>query len=280
MKKRDRNAAAVEEALKGAMTAIQSRQPAAAERMTRDVLARDPRHPGALHLFGLSLLAQGRPREAVAPLEQAAGKAADAAVETHLAIALRQSGRSAQALEWLERAVTRQPPFVPAFHELGVLLFSLRRLGEAQAVLERGLALAPAAAELLVVLGGVYLDRADRANARVVFARALASTPGHSGALFGLGSAMMDDGEFAAAADRFRQALARDPDYAQARLSLGRCLLELGQPDEATACFRAAAQQGPQFFGKVLKTLVTAGRGQFWLKPSAAAATLRPSSKG
>src|SRR5215470_8226636 len=279
MRKRDRDAAAVEETLKGVMTAIQSRQPAVAERMTREVLARAPHHPGALHLFGLALLAQGRPREAIAPLEEAAGKVADAAVETHLAIALRQSGRSAPALEWLERAVTRQPPFVLAFHELGVLLFSLRRLAEARAALERGLALAPAAAELLVVLGGVHLDRADRANARTVFARALANAPGHPGALFGLGSAMMDDGEFATAADRFRQALARDPNYAQARLSLGRCLLELGQPDEATACFRVAAQQGPQSFGKVLKTLVTSGRGQFWLNPSAAAAALRPNSR-
>ncbi len=273
----DRSAAG--DALRRAMAAIQSRRPDEAERIAREVLSADAQHPGALHLVGLALLAQGRAREAVAPLEQAAGTFADAAVETHLAIALRQSGRSSQALEWLERAVTRQPPFVLAFHELGVLLFSLRRLGEAQAVLERGLALAPAAAELLVVLGGVYLDRADRVNARTVFARALASAPGHPGALFGLGSAMMDDGEFAPAADRFRQALARDPNYAQARLSLGRCLLELGQTDEAAACFRAAAQQGPQFFGKVLKTLVTAGRGQFWLKPSAAAAALRPGPK-
>jgi tetratricopeptide (TPR) repeat protein len=279
MKKRDRAAAAVEEALKGAIIAIQNRQPAAAERMTREVLARDPEHPGALHLFGVALLGQGRAGEALAPLERAAGKVADAAVETHLAIALRQSGRSTQALEWLERAVTRQPPFVPAFHELGVRLFSLRRLDEAQAVLERGLALAPTAAELLVVLGGIHLDRSDRANARVVFARALASAPGHPGALFGLGSAMIDDGEFAPAAERFRQALARDPNYAQARLSLGRCLLELGQTEEATACFRAAAQQGPQGLGKVLKTLVTVGRGQFWLKPSAAAAALRTESK-
>ena len=97
MKKRDqtgggRAAAAIEDALKGAMAAIQSRQPDAAERIARDVLARDGKHPGALHMFGLALLAQGRPREAVAPLEQAARARADAVIETHLAIALRQLG--------------------------------------------------------------------------------------------------------------------------------------------------------------------------------------------
>jgi tetratricopeptide (TPR) repeat protein len=281
MKKRDRTAggraaAAIEDALKGAMAAIQNRQPDAAEHIARDVLARDDRHPGALHVFGLALLAQGRPREAVAPLEQAARSRADAVIETHLAIALRQLGKHEQALPVLERATTRQPPFPLAFHELGVLLFSLRRLAQAQAVLERGVEIAPAMPELSVVLGGVFLDRLDRPNAKLAFARALACAPGHAGALYGLGTVLMDDGDFAAAADRFRQALARDPGYAQARLGLGTCLLELGRWDEAIEYLRAAVKAVPQLYAKALQTLVTAGRSRFWLKPSAVAEMLRP----
>jgi len=283
MKKRDqtagaggRAAAAIEDALKGAMAAIQNRQPDAAERIAREVLARDAKHPGALHLFGVALLAQGRAREALAPLEQAARGRADAVVETHLAIALRQLGQGERALPVLERATARQPPFPLAFHELGVLLFSLRRLAEAQAVLERGVEIAPAMPEMSVVLGGVFLDRLDRPNAKLAFARALACAPGHTGALYGLGTVLMDDGDFAAAADRFRQALARDSGYAQARLSLGICLLELGRWDEAIECLRAAVKAAPQLHTKALQTLVTAGRGRFWLKPSTAAEMLRP----
>jgi tetratricopeptide (TPR) repeat protein len=281
MKKRDqtaggRAAAAIEDALKGAMAAIQNRQPAAAERIAREVLARHSEHPGALHLFGLSLLAQGRPHEAVVPLEQAARRRADPVIETHLAIALRQVGQSAQALQVLERATARQPPFPLAFHELGVMLFSLRRLAEAQAVLERALEIAPAMPELSVVLGGVFLDRLDRANAKLAFARVLASAPGHPGALYGLGTALMDGGDFAAAADRFRQALARDPGYVQARLGLGTCLLELGRWDEAIECLRAVVKAAPHLYDKALHTLVTAGRSRFWLKPSTAAEMLRP----
>jgi tetratricopeptide (TPR) repeat protein len=281
MKKRDqtaggRAAAAIEDALKGAMAAIQNRQPDAAERIAREVLARDPRHPGALHLFGVALLAQGRAREALAPLEQAARARADPVIETHLAIALRQLGQTEQALQMLERATARQPAVPMAFHELGVLLFSQRRLAEAQAVLERGLEIAPAMPELSVVLGGVFLDRLDRANAKLAFARVLASAPGHPGALYGLGTALMDGGEFAAAADRFRQALARDPGYSQARLSLGTCLLELGRWDEAIECLRAVVKAAPQLYTKALQTLVTAGRGRFWLKPSMAEEMLRP----
>ena len=283
MKKRDRTAgaggraaAAIEDALKAAMAAIQNRQPAAAERIAREVLARDDRHPGALHVFGVALLAQGRPREAVAPLAQAARGRADAVIETHLAIALRQVGHGEQALAVLERATARQPAFPLAFHELGVLLFSLRRLAEAQAVLERGVEVAPAMAEMSVVLGGVFLDRLDRPNAKLAFARALACAPGHAGALYGLGTVLMEDGDFAAAADRFRQAVARDPGYAQAQLGLGTCLLELGRWDEAVECLRAVVKAAPQLYTKALQALVTAGRGRFWLKPSAAAELLRP----
>ena len=263
------------DALQRAMAAIQNRRPDEAERIAGELLARESQHPGALHVLGLSLLAQGRPREALAPLEQAARLRADPVIETHLAIALRQTGQSARALDVLERATTRQPPFPLAFHELGVLLFSLRRLDQAEAVLRRGLEVAPAMPELSLVLGGIFLDRADRANARIAFARVLAGAPGHPGALYGFGSALLGEGEFAPAAERFRQALARDPGYAQARLSLATCLLELGQWDEAVACLRAAVKAAPNFYAEALRTLVIAGRGRFWLKPSAAAEMLK-----
>jgi tetratricopeptide (TPR) repeat protein len=261
--------------LQQAMAAMQGRRPDEAERLAGQWLSKHPHHAGALHLLGLARLQQGRPGEAVAPLRAAAGLAADAAIETHLAMALRQTGNTAEAMVVLERASGRQPAFLPAFHELGVLLFSQRRLAEAEAVLGRGLEIAPATAELLVVLGGIHLDRADRADAKLAFARALASAPGHPGALYGLGNVLMDDGEFLPAAERFRQALARDPGYAQARLALATCLLELGRWDEAVEGFRAAVKAAPQLYAKALRTLVTAGRGRFWLRPSAAAEILK-----
>jgi tetratricopeptide (TPR) repeat protein len=257
------------------MAALQGRRAGEAERIAAGVLAREPRHPGALHVLGLARLAQGRPREAAESLEQAAGLVVDAAVETYWGIALRQSGQSGRALEVLQRATAREPAFPLAFHELGVLLFQLRRLDEAQAVLELGLKHAPAMAPLSVVLGGIFLDRVDWANAKLAFARALTNAPGQPGALFGLGAALMGEGEFASAAERFRQALARDPGYTQARMRLAACLFELDRQDEAIACLRTAVQAVPQRYAEALRTLVSAGRGRFWLKPSAAAAMLK-----
>jgi Flp pilus assembly protein TadD len=266
---------AIDDALQRARMALDQRRPDEAVRIARAILVDDPHESRLLHILGLGLLFQGRPADAVRPLEESARARTDPIVETHLAIALRQTGRTPDALTWLQRATTRQPAFPLAFHELGVVLFSQRRLEEAERVVRRGLDAAPAMPELLVLLGGILLDRGDRTNAKAAFARAVANAPQHPGALYGLGAALMDDGEFARAAERHRQALARDPTYVQARVSLGSCLLELRQRDEALSHLRAAAAASPQFYGKAMRALVTSARGQFWLKPSAAAAFLK-----
>ena len=195
----------------------------------------------------------------------------DPAIETDLAIALRDTGQLADARIWFERATIRQPPFAEAFMGLGMLLRSTRQHAEAEAIVKRGLDVAPSMPELSMVLGGLCLDRADTANAKVAFARALANAPGHPEALFGFGIALLNEGEFARAAERFRQVVARDAGHVRARLNLAYCLLELGQWDDGVACLRATIKLDRKSCAEVLRMVVSSGRGRFWLKRSAAA---------
>ncbi len=269
-------AAAADEAMTWATSALQSGRPVDAERVLRDLLARNPRSKAALQLLGRALLAQRRPKDAVEPLEAAARQGADPVVETNLGVALEQSGRPDEAQTWLERAATRRPPFEHAFSELGGLLLSRERPAEAEAVLKRGLAVAPNSVEMLVLLGGIYLARADRDNTKLMFARALSNAPADPRALYGMGAALMLEGDFARALDRVQRALAQNPNDLQARLSLGTCLLELRRWDEGLAALRAAIQMSPQIYPAALKIVVTSGHGRFWLKPSAAAGLLTP----
>jgi tetratricopeptide (TPR) repeat protein len=273
-------AAASDEAVKRAMAVMQNGRPDEAERMLRDLLAKGPPRPAVLHALGLALLAQRRAAEAVAPLEEAARRiseqgGADPVVETNVAVALDQSGRTADAIPWLQRAITRQPPFEHAFRELGALLLGLRRLDEAEAVLKQGLDVAPNLAELWIVLGGLYVDRADWGEAKLAFARALVTAQGHPGALYGLGTVLMQEGDYARAEERFRQALAREPADYQTRLGLGACLLEQRRWDDGLATLRSTVESVPRTFPMALKVVANSGRGRFWLKPSAAAARLR-----
>jgi tetratricopeptide (TPR) repeat protein len=266
--------AAEAEALARAVTAGDSGDLGEAERIVRDLLAKSPQHLEALQLLGALLMGQKRPREAVVPLEEAARHSLNPEVETHLAIALREIGRTDEAVTWFYRAIERQPAYARAFQELGNLLRAMRRYAEAQTVLERGVEAAPTVAQLSLALGGVSLDRGDPAGAKVAFARALSIVPGDADALIGFGIALQYEGDFARAAERFRRVLAHDPGHHRARMNLGYCLIELGQQDEGIACLRAAVQAAPHNYGNALRMLIGSGRGQFWLNRSAAAASL------
>jgi tetratricopeptide (TPR) repeat protein len=266
--------AAEAEALSQAMAAADGGNLSEAERIARAVLAKNPQHVEALQLLGALLMAQRRPREAIAPLEEAARRSTNPELETHLAIALREIGRTDEAVAWLYRAIDRAPVHARAFQELGNLLRAKRRYAEAQAVLKRGLEAAPTVPELSLALGGICLDRADSAGAKIAFARALSLVPGHADALAGFGVALQYEGDFARAAERFRRVLTHNPAHHRARMNLGYCLIELGQLDDGIACLRAAVQAAPHNYGSALRMLISAGRGRFWLKRSAAAELL------
>jgi tetratricopeptide (TPR) repeat protein len=267
-------AAAIEEALQRAMSAIQGQQPDYAAKLAQDILKRNPGHPNALHIFGYALLMQDRPGDAIAPLEKAFRSLRDPAIETQLAIALRKSGRTDDALARLQRAAKQVPVFPAAVHELGYLLNSLGRVDEAIEVLKGGMDNAPRLPDLPILLGWIFHGKNDNANAQSAFARALTIAPNHPDAHYGMGLVLMEAAEFPAATEHFRQALARDPADQQARLYLGACLLEMGEAG-AAACLRLVTRGGPSYYGKALKILTTSSRGRFWVQPSAAAQFFR-----
>jgi tetratricopeptide (TPR) repeat protein len=109
-----------------------------AERIADPILKVEPRHGQALQIRGCALLMQKRANDAIAPLQAAAQSLRDAETDTLLAMALRQSGRAEDALSRLKRTTKRQPPYAPAFHELGYLLMSLESYDEAIAALSAG----------------------------------------------------------------------------------------------------------------------------------------------
>jgi Flp pilus assembly protein TadD len=258
-----------------ALLALNKGRPRDAERIAAAVLKADPRHVRALHVFGCALLMQGRPREAIAPLETAARGRHDPEIETQLAVALRQAERPDEALARLKRAIRRQPPFGPAFRELGNLLVSLERYDEAIEVLRRGLEVAPMMPELSIQLGYACLSCRDHAGARAAFTQALGISPSSPDALFGMAKAHQEVGDNRPAAEFFRRYLVAAPNDQSAWLHLGHCLLELGDVDAGYDCFRTAARGDPKRYGNALNSLAAAARGRFWTRPSAAAQFMR-----
>jgi tetratricopeptide (TPR) repeat protein len=261
-----------------AMSALDDERPEDAERMAAELLKADPHHAGALYVLGCALTMQGRAGEAIASLEAASGDHDNPECDTVLAIALRQVGRHEDAVGRLKLTIKRYPAYAAAFNELGYLLVLIGRYDEAADVLTQGLQIAPTLPQLSIQLGYAELSRRNCANAKVVFARALDISPHSHDALFGMAKAHQEFGENEAAVDYFRRYLADRSNDSGAWLNLGHCLLELGQLEPGYECFRMAARGDAERYGTALTSLAAAARGRFWLRPSAAARFLRPST--
>lgn len=266
---------ASDQALERASFALRMQRPDEAERIAAEVLKANRGNVRAAQVLGHALLLLNRGAEAIAPLEKAARRSEDPAIETLLGAALALAGQRDEAFEQLRRATSRRPPHPPAFLEHGIQLARAGRFDEAIAVLESGLAFAPDAVDMQRELAAIHLKRNDRGRARELLQQALKLAPDRPDLLTGLAQVMLLDGEYAAAAETFRRVVALRPDDAVARADLGRCLLEMGERDAGEASIRMATRESPVLFGRAIMSLAISSRGRFFLRPSAAAKFLR-----
>jgi len=261
----------IDQTLQAAVLALRSRRPAEAERLAFAVLKSNRSHALAAQILGEALLLQNRPAEAVAALRGPARRGGDPATETLLGMALVAAGRPDQALEQFRLAVTRRPPFLLAFLQLGGRLGDMGAFDEAVTVLEAGLALAPDANVLRLALGNLHLKRNDRPAARRALSHALDAAPDQPDALLALAKVTALDGEYAEAAELFQRVLPLRPDDSGAKIGLARCLLALGRRDDGEALLRSATQADPDLIPLAVSTLAAAPSGRLFLRPSAAA---------
>src|SRR4051794_4844969 len=84
--------------LERAVMALRMQRPQEAERIAAGVLKSQRGNVAAAQLLGRALLMQNRAAEAIIPLERAARRSDDPAVETELAVALAAAGRRDDAL--------------------------------------------------------------------------------------------------------------------------------------------------------------------------------------
>ncbi|MBN8974764.1 MAG: tetratricopeptide repeat protein [Rhizobiales bacterium] len=269
----------VQHSLDEAILALRMQRADEAERIAAGVLKANRSNLLAAQVLGRALVMQNRADEAVIPLERAARRSDDPAIELELAGALAAAGRTDAALDRLQRTTARRPPFVPAFLEYSNQLARSGRHDEAMTVLERGLEAAPGAVDLRVTLAFAHIKRNDRVSARALLQRAVADAPQRPDILAALARVLAQDGEYSAAADLFRRALALQPDDAATRSSFGACLLEMGERDAGEASLRLAARGGPQMVGQTITALASASHGRFFLRPSDAVKFLHADKK-
>ncbi|MCC7126869.1 MAG: tetratricopeptide repeat protein [Acidobacteria bacterium] len=169
-----------------------------------------------------------------------------AITETNLGVALHEAGRTGDALRHLERAVTLQPDYAPAYNNLGVVLRAAGRTDEAIAAYERGLQQPGAYADLHFNLANALRDQGRTDEAAAHLRQAVTAAPADAaGAHNNLGLALAAKGQMADAAAEFRAALALDPSSVIALRNLGNILATVGDRDQALDTLRRAAALAP-----------------------------------
>ncbi len=261
--------------LERAALALRGRRFAEAEQFAAEILRASRTDIAATSILAQALIAQNRAGEAIAPLEKAARRGNDAAIETLLGAALGGAGRREEAIDQLRRTTARRPPFTPAFQELAGQLAKAGRVEEAIAIIESAVALVPATIDLQLDLARLHLRRNERGTARAILLKAREAAPGRPDILTALARVLLLDGEYAAAADAYRHVLALRPDDAMTRTDLAACLLEMGERDAGEANLRSALRSGPQMLGRTVFTLASASHGRFFFRPSAASKFLQ-----
>lgn len=185
-----------------------------AEMLYRDILAREPGHPDALHLLG--------------------------------AIA-HQLGQHEQAVSLIELAIRAQPRAPAYYNNLGEALTALTRLDEAIAAYARALSLASDYAEAHNNQGIALQMLRREAEALAAFQRAVQAKPDFAEAHYNLGNVLLDTGRPEEAVRAYRAALQLTPDNVQARNNLGIAFVAQLQVEEAIRTFDQALELQPDF---------------------------------
>ena len=236
----------IEQAFAAALQHHQSGRLAEAEAIYREILAVEPRQPGALHYLGVIAHQVGRHELAVDLIQQAIAIApAIPDFYSNLGEAYRRLGQVDTAIAAYRQALALHPDYPEAHSNLGNALWEKGQLNEAIAACRRAIALRPDYPEAHSNLGVALSDQGQYDAAIAACRQAIAYKPDYAEAYNNLGNALKEKGQLAEAAAAYRQAIALNPNYADACFNLAVTLRDEGQLDTAIAAYRQARALKP-----------------------------------
>jgi serine/threonine protein kinase/Tfp pilus assembly protein PilF len=221
---------------------------AAAERLLKAALARDPGDFWLNHDLGMVIQEQGpaRAEEAVGYLRAALVLRSDSPlVHLHMGLALEDKGDLDGAIACCRAALAIDSGDHHALNNLGILLMSRGRVDEAVSSFQRAIAVDPENANAHNNLGNALWACERRDQAIRSFRRAIAIDPQHYDALVNLGCRLQSIGRLEEASECLKRAVAAkpnktDPRFAIAPYNLGMILGDQGRLDEAIDAYREA----------------------------------------
>ncbi|ADL55129.1 tetratricopeptide repeat protein [Gallionella capsiferriformans] len=224
------------------------RQYAESAELARKMTLRYPAHEFGWKALGAALKQLGRTEEALAAMQRSVELSPDdVEVNYNLGVVLQEAGRLDEAEQSYRRAVALNAAYADAHCNLGVVLQELGRASEAEACYRRAIQINPRYAAAYSNLANTLMASAELAEAEKCCRRALEINPGAADAHSTLGHIFEKQGDLAAAEASFRRALQINPDSAADLSHLGSVLKAQGRLDEADICYRRALQFKPDY---------------------------------
>lgn len=209
------------------------------------VLAKEPDHPQALHLYGVLQFQCGEADQAEALLRRSIAIAPDVRALSDLGALVGERGRIDEALGHFATALQAAPDDVQTLVRHGNTLIGLRRYDDALASFDRALAVSPLVLDALCNRGGALraLGRLD--DALDTYDRALMVDPHSFESWFNRGVVLRELRRAADALHCFDRANAIRPGIAAIMVERGRTLAGLDRLNEALAAFNDALAADP-----------------------------------
>ena len=241
-----REAGTVEPALREVMRHLEGGRPEQARTLCKEIIARVPRQPFALHMLGMLEFHSGNIREAERLVAQAAALKPDSAMFfADLAAILRTQGRISEAIVACRKVLSLNPQDGDAWYRLGCFLRDSNELDGCIEAFHEAIRLRPNFVPAHLNLGIALGESGDLDAAEIVYQRALELEPEAANAHYNLGILLHKKDEYPAAENAFKKALRLEPENFEARYNLGIAVFDQGRAGEAVEIYEATLEQAP-----------------------------------
>ena len=212
------------------------------------VTAHFPRHGFGWAALGVALKQLGRSQDALLPMQKAAALAPDDSnAHCNLGAVFQDLGRLEEAEASLQQALKINPDNAQAYCNLGVTLHALGRLDAAEANLQRALKLDPDNAQAHNNMGNVRKGLGRLSEAEASYRRTLQILPHFAEAHYNLGITLHELNRLNEAEASYRNALVINPDNAMTHNNLGVTLMGLDRLEQAEGSFLRALELQPDY---------------------------------
>ncbi|HZZ70953.1 MAG TPA: tetratricopeptide repeat protein [Pirellulales bacterium] len=220
--------------------------PDAARRLLAETLAAAPSDSTALARAALLLHRSGRTEDALRWMEAALTMDPRAELQNDYGSLLLASGRLPAAMDAYQSAIRADAGYALAHVNLADALSSQHRHQEALGHYRRAVALSPRSSEGHFGIASALLNLGQSETALAACQTALELRPGDAATRHFLAVALTQNGQFVEARAAITSLLAERPDYAKGWHTLGNIEGELGTAAAALAAYRRALELDPQ----------------------------------